>query len=169
MVDSAKDTLEHRSKVKSFMGKFCMNLLNRADVHDESKLHEPEKSQFDRVSEAHPLAKSEYGSSEYNAGKAMLGLALEHHYQVNDHHPQHFPDGVAGMNLYQLVEMYVDWRAASCRNANGSIVSSVQHNIGEFNLDPQLASILMNTAQLDEFGEGKPLDGDNGTPGGHAI
>ena len=160
-MDSSKDTLEHRNKVKDFMAEFCSNLLDRAEAHDESKLHEPEKSQFDKVSEAHPLASSEYGSAEYKAGKAMLGPALEHHYQVNDHHPQHFPNGVAGMNLYQLVEMYVDWHASSTRNPNGSIVNSVQHNIGEFKIDPQLASILMNTAQLDESGEGETTNGDN--------
>ena len=44
-----------------------------------------------------------YGSQEYKEVAKKLGPAWSHHCQVNDHHPQHFEDGVRGMNLIQLV------------------------------------------------------------------
>lgn len=149
MADSTQDTLKHRGWVKKFTAMFCNKMLDRAERHDESKLHAPEKEMFDQVGESHPLGKSEFGSAEYAEGKKLLGPALDHHYAENDHHPQHFHDGIAGMNLYQLLEMYLDWHAASKRNKNGSIIQSVDHNIGEFKIEPQLAAILMNTARLD--------------------
>lgn len=33
---------------------------------------------------------------------------LDHHYQNNDHHPEHFELGINGMNLLQLLEMLAD-------------------------------------------------------------
>lgn len=52
---------------------------------------------------------------------------------------------VDGMTLLDLVEMFCDWKAATERHADGSIVKSIQHNKGRFNISPQLVSILENT------------------------
>jgi len=36
------------------------------------------------------LAGSTYGSEEYKAFLGQMKPALDHHYAVNDHHPEHF-------------------------------------------------------------------------------
>jgi len=41
--------------------------------------------------------------------------ALEHHYALYRHHPEHFQNGIDDMNLIDLVEMFADWKASSER------------------------------------------------------
>ena len=144
--DSTPDTLEHRQHVVNGIVDFCEDLMRRADVHDESKLHSPEKEKFDFVGTHKHLGKQKYGSPEYEQSLKYLGDALKHHYEENDHHPEHFKDGVSGMNLMQLCEMFFDWNAAAKRNKDGNIYESLKVNKERFGLSDQLYSILKNTA-----------------------
>jgi hypothetical protein len=51
------------------------------------------------------------------------------------------------MNLFDLLEMIVDWVAATKRHADGDIQKSIEINAGRFSLSPQLVSILTNTVE----------------------
>lgn len=142
--DSKADTLEHIAHVRNFLGQFAMDLIFRGAVHDASKLGPEEKPLFDKMT---PLLKSlTYGSDEYKASLKELGSALEHHYKVNSHHPEHYPNGVAGMTLLDLVEMYCDWHAASKRTKDGDLRKSIEIGVERFKIDSMLAQILHNTA-----------------------
>lgn len=78
--------------------------------------------------------------------------ALEHHYAMYRHHPEHFQNGVNDMNLIDLVEMLADWKAASERQHNGNLLTSIELNATRFNITDQLKQILINTAKtLDEL------------------
>ena len=150
MADSTQDTLAHRQLVVDFATDFCTDIMDRAERHDESKLHEPEKERFDFVGTHQHLSKHQCGSDEYKKSLEYLGPALDHHYEVNDHHPQHFEDGIDGMNLMQFVEMWLDWLAACKRNKNGNIRQSLEVNKDRFGLSEQLYHILLNTADVVE-------------------
>ena len=147
VIDSTAATEEHRQEVARNVQDFCSKITMRAAKHDLSKLVPPEKAGFDRATLK--LKDMTYGSQEYKKSLEDLAETLEHHYAHNDHHPQYYPNGVYGMNLYSLVEMYEDWKAAGKRNKDGNIVKSVELNKEKFCLDDQLYSILLNTAQLD--------------------
>ncbi len=69
---------------------------------------------------------------------------LAHHYANNSHHPEHYPDGVAGMDLFDLVEMFFDWKAASERGQEPAMNLTVACE--RYKIDPMLAAILRNTA-----------------------
>lgn len=141
--DSTLSTLDHIDRVRWYMRLMMWALEERARVHDASKLLPPEKKVFDEVT---PFLRGlTYNSPEYHASIAHLGPALEHHYAVNSHHPQHFPNGVDGMTLLDIVEMFCDWKAASERHADGSFERSIQVNQERFSLSPQLVSIFENT------------------------
>jgi len=141
--DSTQDTLEHIYEVRKAMAVICDELLRRAIVHDQSKLCAPEKEVFDVVT---PRLKAlTYGSDEYKASLADMGEALKHHYEVNDHHPEHTEDGILGMDLIQIVEMFCDWCAATQRHADGDILKSIDVNEERFKTGPVLASIFRNT------------------------
>ena len=85
--DSRADTLTHIARVAEHLGSIAGLLRDRAERHDASKLEEPEKSVFDRVT---PRLKGlTYGSPEYRENTAKLGDALRHHYANNRHHPEH--------------------------------------------------------------------------------
>ena len=145
MTDSTKDTMAHKQKVLDYATDFCGELLERAKHHDDSKLESPEKEKFDLVGTKSHLSKSVYGSEEYKKSLEMLGDALKHHYEANSHHPQHYPDGIDGMDLLDLVEMYVDWKAAAERNKGGDLSKSIEMNRERFKMSDQLYHIFKNT------------------------
>lgn len=89
--DSRPETLEHIGVVRRLVFAVVADLIGRGEAHDASKLEEPEKSVFDKYTKK--LRDTEYGSNEYEQFREMMGPGLAHHYEVNDHHPEHFPAG----------------------------------------------------------------------------
>jgi len=177
--DSRQDTLEHILRVRELLYIAQNKLEARGFAHDLSKLSEPEKSTFDACTAK--LKAMAYGSDEYKAALVELKPALDHHYAANSHHPEHFrrlvcnicfaeyPSGykdqckqcgngqfseeanVGGMTLLDVLEMLVDWKAATERmKGGGDIRRSLEINTERFKLSSQLRSILANT--IEEMG-----------------
>jgi hypothetical protein len=140
MNDSRIETEAHIRRVQELLSEVLENLTVRARVHDASKLEPPEKEGFDEVTGA--LRGLTYGSDEYKAQLKKLAPILEHHYAHNSHHPEHFENGVDGMSLLDLIEMFCDWKAATERHADGSISRSIELNASRFKLTDQLKSVL---------------------------
>lgn len=136
--DSTEDTKAHIAKVQARLQECANNLTVRAERHDESKLHEPEKSMYDEWKPK--LRGMPEGSPEIVAARKAMGAALQHHYEVNDHHPD--GRGIVAMSLLSLLEMLCDWRAA-IDEKGGVMLSDVQRE--RFGIDDQLYSILENT------------------------
>ena len=140
-------------RLRYFVHEATANLSERAAVHDRSKLHPPEVEAFDIATPK--LAELEYGSEEYKESLRELGPALQHHFQKNDHHPEHFENGVRGMSLMALIEMLCDWRAASERTKQRtddpekmqSFESGLLYNKERFGISDDLYEILVNTAR----------------------
>lgn len=144
--DSTPDTLEHINKVRNHLHKCISSLAIRAVNHDASKFEEPEKSGYDVCTVK--LKNLTYGTPEYEAALKELKPILDHHYATNTHHPEHYSDGVSGMDLIDVVEMLCDWKAATERMKDGGdIGKSIDINAKRFNLDPQLVAILRNTVK----------------------
>ena len=144
MYDSRKDTEQHIRVVRDLLGNVIMQLALRSQDHDKSKLQSPEKEMFDEFT---PRLKAlTYDSEEYKACLAEMGKALQHHYENNTHHPEHYENGVDDMDLLDVVEMLCDWVAATRRHADGSVRASLTANKKRFNISPQLHRIICNTA-----------------------
>ena len=143
--DSREDTLEHIRTVQRFLRMAIRDLEHRALMHDDSKLGEPEKSVFDEYTPK--LRDSTYGSDEYKAFLAGMGAGLAHHYEVNDHHPEHFAHGIKDMDLIQVIEMLADWKAATLRHADGSLARSIAVNHERFGYGIEMHRLLWNTAE----------------------
>jgi hypothetical protein len=142
--DSTADTVAHIEKVGDYLNLCRDELYERVFVHDESKLEEPEKSIFDTVSVQ--LKTLKYGTDEYFAQLALMKPALDHHYAHNSHHPEHYPNGVYGMDLFDVIEMLCDWKAASERMDNGNIYTSIEQNQKRFKYDDEFKGFLTRTA-----------------------
>lgn len=52
---------------------------------------------------------------------------------------------INNMNLFDLLEMFIDWTAATRRQADGDINKSIEINTPRFALSPQLVEIFKNT------------------------
>lgn len=138
------DTFRHIERVRNLLNHVISLLLERGERHDQSKLESPEVEFFTK--QTSKLAESTYGSPEYEGFRKDMKTALDHHYARNRHHPEHFKEGVNEMNLVDLLEMLVDWKAASERHYDGNILKSIEINANRFGLSPQLVKILENTA-----------------------
>ncbi len=75
-----------------------------------------------------------------------MGVALDHHYSVNSHHPEHFSDGTRGMNLLDVLEMLADWDAAATRHTDGDLATSIEINAERFGYGQEFKALLTNTA-----------------------
>lgn len=148
--DSTVDTLLHIKRINSLLLQACTELMKRAQHHDDSKLKNPEKPFFD--SETPKLASLTYGTPGYEESKRILKHALDHHYAHNSHHPEHYKEGINDFDLFDLLEMFLDWKASSERHHDGNILKSIQENADRFGISPQLVHILNNTAKkIDKF------------------
>jgi hypothetical protein len=144
--DCKRDTMDHIGQVREFMNICIRDLEDRAIKHDQSKLESPE---IDIFTEYTPkLKNSTYGSDEYKAFLAGMGEALKHHYEHNSHHPEHYENGIRGMNLLDIIEMFCDWKAATMRHNDGDIRKSIEMNKERFGYSDDLMSIFMNTVTL---------------------
>lgn len=139
------ETLKHIQSVRSYLYLMIEELDNRARNHDQSKLESPEAEIFGEYTPE--LAKTKYGSPEYAALLEKVKPATDNHYAKNRHHPQHWPNGVNDMTLLDLVEMLADWKAATARNKDGNIRTSIDINQKRFEMSPQLAQIFHNTVR----------------------
>lgn len=138
-------TRKHMQRVSALMGEAACVLIQRAAMHDLTKLAAVELEPLQRMQDVIDAeGQAPYGSDEYKRRTGLLGPMLAHHYANNSHHPEHYPNGVDGMDLFDIVEMFFDWKAASERGEESSM------NIGmackRFGISPQIESILRNTA-----------------------
>jgi len=144
-MDSTMDTSKHIWRVSQLLTDAAVILMKRGAAHDASKLEEPEKSGYDHVGDS--LRGLTYGSPEYIEQLKELKDVIAHHYAHNTHHPEHYADGMYGFDLWDLVEMFLDWKAASERHDDGNIYRSIEVNRVRHNIPPMLINIFTNTAQ----------------------
>jgi len=140
------ETRKHILKVAEKLLIVIQCLQTRARRHDASKLGDEERPLF--AASTQKLRGLTYGSEEYTAALKLLGPALTHHYSVNRHHPEHFPEGVDGMNLVDIVELLCDFAAAVERHEDGDLMKSIEINKERFGFSDQLTQIFRNTAWL---------------------
>lgn len=152
-----QNILDHKRKVGYYLQRVVSALFERAVLHDYSKFTPQE---FPQYAAALPrFEKSAYGSEEYKVCCRAIKPAIEHHFRVNSHHPEHYPNGVNDMDLLDVVEMVCDWIAASQRVPGGTLRLDLQRE--RFGIDDQLFGIIERTVETLVAGpEGRMPDGD---------
>ena len=141
-VDYVESVLSHKEQVARLLAEVSGALCMRAAQHDDSKFSDEEAAAYAEALTR--LNAAPYGSPEYILACERIRPAIEHHYRVNRHHPEHFPNGVSDMNLVDLVEMTCDWIAAAKRSG-GDVVEALQVNRKRFGLSDQLYRIILQT------------------------
>ena len=144
MSESKFKTLRHIETVRNILNAVIVELMQRQEQHDQTKLESPECEIFEEYTPK--LKDCTYGSEEYQGYLKEMKIALDHHYKHNRHHPEYFQDGINGMNLMDLIEMICDWKAASLRHKDGNIYKSLELNQKRFGYSDELKLILKNTA-----------------------
>ena len=168
-----KETVKHIDDVRMNLLQMITALQVRCWDHDRSKLEEPEASGFDKVTNT--LKGLTYGSDEYKEQLKVMKPFLDHHYDNNRHHPEHFQHeecngcfkhfplghnencdvcgygqfticgGIESMDLIDITEMLMDWWSATKRHADGDIMKSIEINQKRFGYSDELKRIFINT------------------------
>jgi hypothetical protein len=144
--DCIRDTNEHIIEVRKCLSRVLVELTERGRVHDLSKLKSPEIEGFTEYTPK--LKESTYGSDEYKKNLEGLKVALNHHYANNSHHPEHYENGIRGMELLDIVEMFCDWKAATMRHTDGDLNKSIEINKERFNYSDDLEQIFKNSVKI---------------------
>lgn len=140
------DTNKHRDLVRLYMDRLADTIKDNGERHDQSKLEEPELSTFAEYGPK--LKETKFPSLEYNKYLKEMNKGLDHHYANNRHHPQHFADGISGMNLLDIIEMVCDWVAAGKRMKDSSFEESVEFQAKRFGISDQLRQIILNSEHI---------------------
>ena len=143
--DSMAETQKHKDRVRTFIYEITDILEQRGVVHDDSKFCAPEKEILDEWTPK--LRGVTYGSDEYREMPAQMKPMVEHHHKHNRHHPEYYKNGVDGMDLIDVIEMFCDWKAATKRHDDGDIRKSIEINQKRHRLSGQLAQIFLNTVE----------------------
>lgn len=137
-------TLKHVKRVNELLGEFSIELIRRGNRHDDTKFLPAELGPLEEMQKlVEAEGQAPYGSDEYKRRLEILKPMLDHHYANNSHHPEHYDLGIDGMTLFDVVEMSLDWVAASERG--GEAVVGLTSSQERFNISPQLMNILKNT------------------------
>lgn len=141
--DSKRDIANHIERVRNLLRIVQLGLSGRGQRHDQSKMVDPELGGYQKLI---PLIRqTTYGSEEYERLIKEFAWLSKHHHAHNSHHPEFYENGVSGMTLLDIVEMFCDWKAATERSAYGNFEESIQMNRERFKLSDQLVSIFENT------------------------
>ena len=135
----------HKFIVLGFLNTIIQELTQRGQAHDQSKFDEDEFPHL--VAALEDITKYPFGTPEYDAMRLKHQRVFAVHHSKNRHHPEHFANGVEDMTAVDLIEMLVDWKAASMREKDGSIEKSIKLGAEKYNIHPQLIKILENTAK----------------------
>lgn len=138
----------HKFWVAFFMLRICARLTWRAVFHDLSKYSPAEARGF--ASAIGRLHGTTYGSDEYKELLKELEPTIQLHYKRNSHHPEHYPEGIDGMDMCDFVEMYCDWKAATRKHADGCIMQSIDRNTVRFEMPVMMKNVLSNTAKREK-------------------
>ena len=120
--------MRHRMAVQHGLNSISSELEKRAIVHDESKFRLDEFDGFVRVNAA--ARKHEFGSDEL---KAVLKseTCVDLHKGRNAHHPEHHDD-IANMSFLDIIEMTIDWWAASVTYGQTKLKDSLPVLLGRY-------------------------------------
>lgn len=148
--ETTKEILSHIGDVGVLISRIAGKLGMRIPSHDRSKFDPVEFGPLlEMTSLIRREGKADYGTPEYKVRTAMLGPMLEHHYAENRHHPEHFANGIHGMTLVDLTEMFCDWcAAAQARNTDATV--NFSYSAEKYKIPEMLVDIFRNTA--DELG-----------------
>ena len=129
----------HITIVQKYLTRLSNRLAERAIEHDLSKLSKDELAGFvevNQIARLHP-----YGSPEHKASLSG-NKTIDLHFSRNSHHPEYWPNGIDDMSLLDLIELVVDWKAASLTYGQTSLQDSLAIQQKRFNLDDKMMWLI---------------------------
>lgn len=136
-----KSLSTHIQYIREDILKIIHKLYERALNHDNSKWSDAERPFYEKSNEIELENMTSY-KTILEATRDIVQPALDNHYKLNRHHPEHHKNGINDMNLIDIVEMVCDWHSSA---KTRGLPLDVNYNVQRFNISPQLEQIIKNT------------------------
>jgi hypothetical protein len=153
MYQFIKGYVVHKWLVMWYIMGFCLRLLWRGLRHDLSKISKAERSSFIALASSNALRKVAYKSEEYKATIEKHRPIIDIHYKNNPHHPDHYGNGILDMNLFDIIEMVCDWRAAGRRTKGGNLKESFKVNRNRYDIPQDMFNVIRRTFISEPYGD----------------
>jgi hypothetical protein len=114
--------------------------MKQSLLHDMSKFSKIETDSLCQHLEE--LINTQYGSKRYKEILEQEKDAIMHHYKHNIHHPEYHNNDYTKMSLYDIIEMYVDFKSSVKKNINGNIDKSFEINKIKFQLSDEIIRLM---------------------------
>lgn len=146
-LSAVQETIYKLIEVLSLTREEETQMKSRAYSHDRSKMYDYEEFEgYILLNKS--LEGVTYGSPEYNEAMKKHGDVIQLHYKNNDHHPEHFKNGIQDMNKYQVYEMICDWVAAfKVRNNTANWKVGFDKNKDRFNIPDDVYENMIKIAE----------------------
>lgn len=129
----------HKKQVGNILMDQITEIEKRALNHDDSKFSEEELEAFIELENKFKNENLKFGAYGYIKNIN----AIEHHHKNNSHHPEYYKNGIAGMDILDLLETFADW--ASYSNTIEEFEKKLEFNQKRFNISDDLISIFKNS------------------------
>jgi len=109
-------THEHINRVRrnlaalASLPDYPQEILDRGEIHDESKFVSPERAPYIWLTEFHRRRQNGEAFTYPDGVEAQVEAAIHHHVTTNRHHPE-FHTSPDDMSNIDLIEMVCDWTA----------------------------------------------------------
>lgn len=135
-------TQEHIQSVRRLLNKFADILKYKGEIHDQSKLEEPEVYGWAAMDLEE---RYNYGSPEYYDKLRRFAEVFRHHYMVNSHHPEHFKNPEYEMTLIDMIEMLCDWFSYKNNVSLPEAINLINEQCKRFKFSKTIKCLLTNT------------------------
>lgn len=140
----------HQHHVGTLMRRMSNDLRSRGNRHDISKFSGIEATiggmnyeEYSKINVLHPNA------SDVQEYTEKTKAALIEHYKLNDHHIEHFENGLSDMSLVQLAELICDSVAHLTERGYTptECVCEIENQFKKYESSDEIVSIVKNTVK----------------------
>lgn len=136
------EIIRHITRVRSYLEVIAYELLRRATRHDLSKYENDEFGGFVELK----AQKLEFTSEEYR--KSLLSGPIKLHFARNSHHPEYHQNGIDDMELFDIIEMVVDWKAANESYRDVPFDEMIQSQIKRFDMSSEQKYLMDKIVEI---------------------
>lgn len=146
-LEAVRETIDKLIEVLDLPKEEAIQMKSRAYSHDKSKMYD--YNEFEGyILLNRSLEGVKYGSEEYDKAMKKHGKVIQLHHKNNDHHPEHFKNGIRDMNKFQIYEMICDWIGAfKVRNNTSNWKEGFEKNKIRFNIPDDVYDNMIGIAE----------------------
>lgn len=145
---------EHRTEYGKYTNVLIHILLDMVKNHDKTKI--TNKEEHDAYEDMYNIAeKCGKDSVEYKELRENYASIIEGHNKTNRHHPEFFTGKENEMNLFDLMEILIDWKL-DCDEDGEDVHNFITNKMQkEYHMSDDIINLFITTSDLIDSKKGR--------------